>query len=561
MPERVAILVIHGIGQQKPYETLDQFTRNLLKNFGSGWTVTPQLDQAVDPTHVDRSWVRTSYRISPPAGLQKPFESDSKSQIVSAGFPQPSCSDSSSKKKDITFIKDITLFEYYWAPITQGKITYRGSLYFLIRAGLTPFLFLVSNINVIRQAGGGPFIWVLLKEIFRQLCLFLPLLAILVILLFWLSDPSGLLAHYTHHLKTATAVTIGFLALRYLYLISTVRTLRQTFKIDTGWRSRKTWKLVLFLTVLIHIFAWPLALAPVIHGIASGCAHISHHLSDVLANFAAPLHFPYQGPWRNQLKSLLFFDPSFANYTVPVLLALLVFWLRNILTNLVGDIAVYCNSDTFASSYAARTQILEECSAALTAILKENSEDIPGSPKYDRVLIAAHSLGSVIAYDTMNQLLNVARTAAPGAPVATTLIAADLDRLRGLVTFGCPLNKIFYFFRPLDSPQLTLRAQTLNLLHGFRLKTKLMRNAEIVPKLYPFQPPPSEPLAWKAAEEALEKGFTWINAYSPMDPISGNLIFYCVDAQKSINHLPPLVAHVRYWEDQSFYEFVRAKLL
>jgi hypothetical protein len=47
MPENVAILVIHGIGQQAPYETLDQFTQGLLSSFqtaGANCTLLPHLD-------------------------------------------------------------------------------------------------------------------------------------------------------------------------------------------------------------------------------------------------------------------------------------------------------------------------------------------------------------------------------------------------------------------------------------------------------------------------------------------------------------------------------------
>jgi hypothetical protein len=50
------------------------------------------------------------------------------------------------------------------------------------------------------------------------------------------------------------------------------------------------------------------------------------------------------------------------------------------------------------------------------------------------------ALGSVIAYDTINELL--ARSRAGPSPDPS-----DLERLVGMVTFGCPLNKVFYFFR------------------------------------------------------------------------------------------------------------------
>ena len=63
MPENVAILVIHGIGQQAPYETLDQFTQGLLNSFettGAKCTILPHPDICNDPLREQNHWVRAS---------------------------------------------------------------------------------------------------------------------------------------------------------------------------------------------------------------------------------------------------------------------------------------------------------------------------------------------------------------------------------------------------------------------------------------------------------------------------------------------------------------------
>jgi hypothetical protein len=100
MSEKVAIFVIHGMGQQKPYETLDSFTRNLMESLGNpgpSWIIRPQLDQVADPVRNSKSWTRASFRITPPDPVNPPsFTSDPKSSSIS----------------------EISLFEYYWAPIT-----------------------------------------------------------------------------------------------------------------------------------------------------------------------------------------------------------------------------------------------------------------------------------------------------------------------------------------------------------------------------------------------------------------------------------------------------------
>ena len=177
-----------------------------------------------------------------------------------------------------------------------------------------------------------------------------------------------------------------------------------------------------------------------------------------------------------------------------------------------------------------------------------------GKPAYDRVLIAAHSLGTIIAYDTMNVLLNNARTADPADP--DSFQASDLNNLRGLLTFGSPLNKIFYFFREQDDPKYALRRQSLTLLSGFRLKRTLT---------HPVPSPPFEDNPdprWIAANVALATGFRWINAYSLLDPISSKIVFYDVDGpQKLCNYKTPFLAHLEYWEDPAIYDFFRNNLL
>ncbi len=534
MGEKVAILVIHGIGQQKPYETLDNFTRNLTASFDATappWTITPQLDQVPDPTRVSKSWTRASYVLRPPAGVDARFASD------------PSVS-----------IDEVSLFEYYWAPITQDKITYTGSLYFLIKAGLQPFLYLVSNINAIARAEGADVAVrripvIIAKEIWRQACLFVPLLLLFVALLDWLKVSSFSALKQLIHFDWSTVVLVAILAIRYLYLYTSVQALRLSLKTKSGWQTSRAWRSLLALAVLIHLLALPLLLAPILRIAASWLTH----WSTPITSFAERVQFPWGQPFGDKLAAFFFLDPSLHIYAVKVATVLLALFVRFILIDYVGDVAVYANASEFAKSYAVRSQILDECTAALSAILMQTSVSRQGGtgPRYDRVLIAAHSLGSVIAYDTMNSLLDIARSAVPGAP--NTFQPHHLDPLRGLVTFGCPLNKIYYFFREQDPPQWVLRDQTLDILYGFRSVVPTI----VSPSALRFQPVP----AWDPAQNALASGFRWINAYSLLDPISGKIVFYSVDAQQLFKYKVPVLAHLSYWEDPDFYQFFRQNLL
>jgi len=544
MGERVAILVIHGIGQQRPYETLDRFTRNLLNSLqssGATWTVQPQLDSTPDPTRVDKSWTRASYALQPGLGANTAFKSNPANQI-----------------------EDISLFEYYWAPSTQGKITYSGSLYFLIRAGAMPFLYLASNINVLWATARRKDIpGIIAREFWRQLCLFLPLLLLFGYLLWWLqSIPFSLLSH--KQIDPLLVVSTVTLVIRYLYIYIGIRAVSQSFRSPSGWQRSPLWRTVLFLLILAHLIGGPLLFAPfaqVIAGfgrsLAKSFSSLSDlaHLSTFLQQLAQATQFPWGQGWHRLLLAFFLINPALSAYLREGFILLLMFWVRFILVSYVGDVAVYVNANQFAKTYVARTQILDECSSTLASILMARYATGPkkGEPVYDRILIAAHSLGTVIAYDTMNALLNLARTSDPGNSAAFQ--PADLNNLCGLLTFGSPLNKIFYFFREQVDPKLALRHQTLDLLHSFRLDPRVQINR--LSPTFTTNPDPR----WVHADSALAAGFKWINAFSVEDPISGRLAFYIVDQQQHFRYPWPFLAHLSYWEDPKLYEFFRRYLL
>jgi hypothetical protein len=549
--KRIAFLVIHGIGQQRPYETLDQFGRGLLESFArdknAPWKIYPQLEICRDPNQARQSWVRASYRIAPDSPVA--FQSD----LHNPGEN----------------IEDISLIEYYWAPITQDKITYTGSLLFLIRAGLQPFLYMGANINAIGKTDPGRLWKVIGREVIRQACLFLPLILFLAATLAWLDTAHPLSAIKDFRKPSPPAILIAVLIfIRYLYTYTTGKALFQSLMAKSGWQTKSPWRLLMFFAFLANLFLWPFLLSPVLRGIASFGSHLTHsmpwiplhlgHWSTGLRTVATNTAFPANAPdWMTRLHALLFLDPSFSAYLPIILWLVLAAFVRFILINYVGDVAVYVNASELTKNFVARSEILDECTAILTGILKEKLRpaDPVSPPAFDHVYVAGHSLGSVIAYDTINNLLDHARTASPDP---TQIHAADLDRLRGMVTFGSPLNKIFYFFREQIDPRQTLRCQTLDLLHSFRVLTNLKRPD----CAWQFQPVTDED--WKRAEYYLDHNFRWINAYSIEDPVSGHLIFY--DLQDELNQeqydlYPPVIAHLSYWKDPNFYTFVRKRLL
>jgi hypothetical protein len=220
------------------------------------------------------------------------------------------------------------------------------------------------------------------------------------------------------------------------------------------------------------------------------------------------------------------------------LLALIVYMAQMVLTGAIGCLAVYLGSDDLSKNFAARSQILNECTTMLIDLLSGLDENRKANAEwnYDEVLIAAHSLGSVIAYDTLNDLA-VRR-------IAGGLKDVPLWKIKGLLTFGCPLNKVVYFFRARTDLRKNVLSQLLYALHPLRLRTPLPDEAN--PAIArPFPLPESLPFA----EE-----FKWFNAYSPFDIISGRMQFYRADHDVAVEKgVAPWTAHLSYWDNDDLY--------
>ena len=54
---------------------------------------------------------------------------------------------------------------------------------------------------------------------------------------------------------------------------------------------------------------------------------------------------------------------------------------------------------------------------------------------------------------------------------------------------------------------------------------------------------------------------TWLNAWSPLDPVSAKLHFYSVDRQDWFWYWVPGLAQLGYWNDRDFYSFFGRRLL
>lgn len=494
-----AILVIHGIGQQDPYETLDQFARGLV-------------DQL---------------QATPPQPLL----------ISHEGWNEVAIRLDLTKKPTTRGISILDLYEFYWAPYTEGKITFLQTLNWLRRTVLSPLRHLASAYALYDQPDrpGRPR-GAFLREILRILFLFLPVAAATWLLGYLIArsdrlqmDLSRLAdiwrrSDLSHQIGLVALVVLAILIVTMINALRELRGEQQVVKAQ-GTSSfeqtaRKRWARYAWITLgtsipLVAILGWW-------------------------------LRFDLAQYWQAIRKHVL---PVGAP-------AILVRWLKGLIVGYVGDIAVYANADVKASSYEARSKILKEVRKAILRLIR--------SPEgYERIVLAGHSLGSVIAYDVLNRLLDEVRapygTNSQGMLGASaTVTAHELARLQGLVTFGSPLDKFYYFFRTEVPAEQAVRAQILSFMHGFR-RAPSGRTYGI----YQFPryaiPDPSP-------------DFTWINIWADADPVSGYLDFYQVagpgrpnpGANQIERDYPWYLwgyAHVMYWSDRKFYELVANHLL
>lgn len=498
---KTAILVIHGIGQQDPYETLDQFARGLADHFR-----VHQGQPSLEPLLISREgWNEVAVRLT-----------------LRGRATRLGC-------------RTLDLYEFYWAPYTEGKISYVQTLKWLRRTILTPLRYLASAYALFdRPDGQGKPGAAFLREVLRILFLFLPLAALTFLLGYLIAKAdripptlSGLAGIWrTHSLwhQFGLVAWAGSVVL-VLTMVYALWSLRAEKRLARRERVRsfseeaiRRWMRYAWVTLALSTAAW-LSLT-----------------------------------WWLRSDLFLYWKQIVRWHSVLALVVMVVGeGLRRILVGHVGDIAVYVNADAKAASYEARSKILKEAREALLHLLRSPEE-------YERIVLAGHSLGSVISYDLLNRLLDEVRALDDAGPPGKSkkLEAKELERLRGLVTFGSPLDKIYYFFRTQVPAQQAVRGQILSFMHGFRRAPSGRSYGGYEFPRYEI-PEPS-------------RDFKWINVWAPADPVSGRLDFYQVadrgnpDPTANQYQRPyPWYhwghAHVRYWSDPGFYTLVAEELL
>ncbi|MGD0731046.1 MAG: hypothetical protein ABR956_07265 [Terracidiphilus sp.] len=387
--------------------------------------------------------------------------------------------------------RQVHVYEAYWAPLTAGKVTYWETISFLVASGW----------NGLRGTffSGKPFTfkrW-LFGE-FRVLHLSLSTVSLLASLM-------ALIGFF--------AATVAFAA----YSLANAAKLAAA-----GGREG----LVAAVNSIFHKVAGPWN-----EGV---------HIAGKLLSYF--IYFPDGPTFLNKVK----FEPEVSREHLWQAVVALLLWAaliyaalkaRSLLTQYAGSLAAYLSPYKDSKFDELRGQIQQVGLDVANLIYEGFKWPDSGIPKYEKVVILGHSLGSVIAYDTLNAMINLdsARNQA-GAPNAV------VSRTRALITFGSPLDKTAFLFRV----QLNVRRNRLD--QEGELRETMVCAVQPLIADYKNRYNPQE----------LPHGPKWLNLWSPMDIISGHLDYYddpkfAEDTPEHIQNMIdpqawiPVAAHNQYW--------------
>ncbi len=204
---------------------------------------------------------------------------------------------------------------------------------------------------------------------------------------------------------------------------------------------------------------------------------------------------------------------------------------RSYLVQSLGDVAAYVSAYSVNKFWEVRASIKDAALTVARAIYGAKRVSPAGAEteefEYARVIVVGHSLGSVLAYDTLNTLIKQDLiNQVVHDPVLDVVARTEL-----LLTLGSPLDKTAFIFTTQTSTEVQVREA-------------LAAAAQPMIVDYAYRPR------------------RWINIWSPNDWIGGPLHYYDDDSTapnpKRVDNRPdpdactPLLAHNEYWTNKMF---------
>jgi hypothetical protein len=373
----VAVIVFHGMGQQVKFQTLNDVAYGIR----------------------DAAIRAGSILAQPRTVLLRQRKSDGECRYIPRAELEVAESPGTA----------IHVYECYWAPLTEGKVTLRDVARFLMKTGIDGFRLGTRRFCRILFGDWKPYSIPGATQVHFTIALAFVLSLIVLNLVLGLVTSVGVLRGDDSGWPSRTLIswlTLDFLTFEtaaLAFAVSALVAYRQwdRFRESQNRSGGKHWKLPgrwLYLAL-----AWAFVLATIGCGAAALFLLVWFRASDP---GAAPL-------------GLLFY--------AVIALATVVSWIvRSFLVQYFGDVVVYLSAHAVSQFDELRTRIQKTALDIASAVY---DQDV-----YHRVILLGHSLGSVIAYDTFNAVANA------GAH-ASALSRTDL------ITFGSPLDKTAFVFR------------------------------------------------------------------------------------------------------------------
>ena len=489
---RVAVLICHGMGQQVQFETLDAVVREVRETALRCGTLVPK-DQTVGVS----------------------LQADEGHFVARAELNLQHQNKSS---------REVHFYEAYWAPLTEGRVTLRETLTFLVDAGRRGMWFAYRGVFDRWMFGGreefqipprrvlqlGLGLWMILLVTAAILATgLLPLMKLVDFFRAGDADPQIALI-------AAIAFSIGiFLALFSLLVVGVAGIL------GLGEDAQRPKAVI---DAPIGILAPPksrrvlAALALLVFIAGSGGLTVWFGIRLYRGWILPAVTEPGAHPLAIAIVLLIFLAQA----------GLFRWFVKSFLVEFAGDVAAYVSPYKVSKFEEIRRAIQERGRQAARFIYSARES---GALLYDEVFVVGHSLGSVLAYDTLNDAIkrdtheNGWGTGAPHGGYRV------VDRTKLLLTFGSPLDKTAFVFRT----------------------QKREREIDVREALAGAQQPLILEYAMRCAH--------WINLWSPSDWISGPLGYYdapqprpgqaVCNIQNPGSKLPP-IAHTDYWSGSLF---------
>ena len=176
---------------------------------------------------------------------------------------------------------------------------------------------------------------------------------------------------------------------------------------------------------------------------------------------------------------------------IEILRPIIGWFVNEYFVKYIGDVAIYTTTDVKSKHYAIRRAILDES--------VETVKNLINNERYKNIIVAGHSLGSVIAYDILNRVNHEVNVGAIDKRLR--------KKLYGFVTFGSPLDKTAFFFREQIPKEQYIRKQILAHFHSFKIRDLNLTSYFCLDE---FKPPLSVKELCKAIER--NTGKTSLNA-------------------------------------------------